>query len=702
MNPWLAIVGLLLLALLPAARGEGGAQRRMRGIAFLFAAIGIFLSLQLEARKNAERAAFATLHPERFAILEAPLEYDWSPRGTSYVLRASRFRANGIDFDSKIAIYARFEPREIAMEKTLRAEAFLRINEHGGYTATIKSPALLAYEGTLPWWHPASWNRALANRLEPHAGEHPVEVALAHALVLGRGERLDQSLRDSFRRGGTYHLLVFSGLQITFAAAVLAALLRWLHRPRASDWLLLAFAALAPLFIGPTASVSRASAGIALYALSRIARRPTSLENLWCVAALARLLAEPRDLFDASFHLTYAGAGALLFIGKHFGARRRWMGAVAGAEIAIAPLTLFHFHQFALGGSLLTVVMAPLIFAMLGVSALAFAVPCDALFATIGAIHRLCALLNMAGVSGYFTAPPPASLAIGFGAALIAIALLRARRRAFAVVLALLIPTGTAIARYVSLRSVHHPRVTFLDIGQGDAIAIRSRDRTILVDGGPEGPLLPLLVDRGIRRIDAAILTHAHPDHCAGLADAIEHLEVGALWVSPRRFRGDCATRLLEACRISHTPIRLVRGGETLALPDVAVHAHVAGYTFRQAPENNSSVILRVDAGMRKILLTGDIEAAAEYHFLDRDLRADVLKVAHHGSRSSSRPPFLDAVAPRVAVISCGRRNLFGHPHPSVLQALRERRVRVCRTDHSGSIDVEVRGRALYVRSRKD
>jgi competence protein ComEC len=105
---------------------------------------------------------------------------------------------------------------------------------------------------------------------------------------------------------------------------------------------------------------------------------------------------------------------------------------------------------------------------------------------------------------------------------------------------------------------------------------------------------------------------------------------------------------------------------------------------------------------MRKILLTGDIEAEAEYHFLDRDLRADVLKVAHHGSRSSSRPAFLDAVAPRVAVVSCGRRNLFGHPHPSVLDALRERRVRVWRTDHSGSIDVEVRGRALYVSSRKD
>ena len=88
----------------------------------------------------------------------------------------------------------------------------------------------MSYAGTLPRWHPAAWNRILANRLEPHARDHPEEVALAHALILGRGERLTESMRDSFRRGGTYHLLVFSGLQIALAAALLAALLRWLPR----------------------------------------------------------------------------------------------------------------------------------------------------------------------------------------------------------------------------------------------------------------------------------------------------------------------------------------------------------------------------------------------------------------------------------------------------------------------------------------
>ncbi len=507
---------------------------------------------------------------------------------------------------------------------------------------------------------------------------------------LGRGELLTEEMRESFRRGGTYHLLVFSGLQIALAAALLGALLRWLHKPRASDWLLLSFAILAPLFIGPTASVSRASLGIGLYALSRILKRPTSVENLWCVAALLRLLVEPRYHTDASFHLTYAGAGALLFLGK------RWLTKPLTIELSIAPLTLFHFNQYALGGSLLTIAMSPVIFAMLVVSAIACAFPRGVVFAAIGVLHRVCTFVNGFGLAGPFAAPPLPALIVGAFAALLALALLRDAKRAVAVALAMLIPIGAAAMRSFRESRVEYPRVTFLDVGQGDAILIRDAARTILVDGGGDARIVPLLADRGVRRIDMAVLTHAHPDHCAGLIAVLEQFEVGKLLVTPHRFRGDCATQLLALSPHVH----LVRDGDRVA---GGITALIAG-NFRQSPENNASVVLRVDAGGRRFLLTGDIEAEAEITFaLDgRDLKADVLKVAHHGSRSSTTPRFLDAVDPRIAVISCGRRNLFGHPHQTVLDALGERHIRNWRTDQSGSIDVDVRAGRLYVTARKD
>ncbi|HEX7832728.1 MAG TPA: ComEC/Rec2 family competence protein, partial [Thermoanaerobaculia bacterium] len=377
-------------------------------------------------------------------------------------------------------------------------------------------------------------------------------------------------------------------------------------------------------------------------------------------------------------------------------------GQLIGAELAIAPLTLFHFRQYALGGSVVTLLMAPAIFAMLVASAVACAWPHDFVFEVIRVLHRVCTWLNAGGMSGWFASPPVVAMIVAAFVALLALAFLRERKRAIVLAVALLIPTSAAIVKSRRAAVIEHPRVTFLDVGQGDAIAIRTRERTILVDGGRGDRVLALLAERGVRRVDVAILTHAHPDHCAGLARVIEEMRVGSVWISPRRFRGDCADLMIEAANASRTPIHIVRDGDTLAFDDVRVVAHVADLNFRRAPENNSSVVLRVETGGRTFLLTGDIEKEAELTLADRDLHADVLKVAHHGSRTSSSASFLALVQPRIAVISCGRRNLFGHPHPAVLDALAEREIRVWRTDRDGSVDVEVRRRSLYARSRND
>ena len=518
-------------------------RRRPTG-ALLFCALGIFVAHHDFNRHAAEARALANIDDAEFAIIEAPLERDWSPRGDAFVLRASRFTANGIAVDQPVAFYARFLPPPPAMFATVRAEGFLRRSERGQYVVSIKSQRLLQYRGALRSWQPAAWNRTLANRLRPLALEHPEEVALVEALVLGRGERLDDETRDGFKRAGTYHLLVFSGLQIALAAGLIALLLRWLHAPRVADWSLLAFAILAPLFIGPTASVARASGGIALFAISRILKRPTTLENLWCVSALVRLLIAPAELTDAAFQLTYAGAGALLFAGKQLGRGRwRWLACAGAAEIAVTPLTLFHFHQFALGGSLTTIVLTPLVFAMLIVGAAVCAIPSAKLLSVITLLNALCGAAN--GVashgSGFFAAPTVVAMIAGFGLALLAIAFTKERTRAIALLLALAVPSLASIGRDRANREVDAPRVIALDVGQGDSILVRDGAHSMLVDGGmSEANVVTQLVDRGVRQLDVVVLTHAHPDHCGGLPSVIEKLDVAEVWISPRRFRGDC------------------------------------------------------------------------------------------------------------------------------------------------------------------
>jgi competence protein ComEC len=667
-----------------------GALRRLRAaLIVVCAGFGIIAAI-------AKPSPVAVIQ-DRFTTVEAPIDRDWTRRGDVNVLRVQYE-------DRPLTMYARFEPKPIEMEKWIAVEGFLRRNDRGELTIAVKSPRLLEYRGRLSSLDPAAWNRALANRLRPFAARFPTEVALVEALALGRGERLADDIRDNYKRGGTYHLLVFSGLQIAFAAGVIAFLLRAMHAPRAADWSLLIFSIIAPIFIGPTASVSRSSIGIGLYAISRILQRPTTLENLWCVAALLRLMIAPSDLADVSFQLTYAGAGALLFIGKALATgRRRWIAYAAGAECAVTPLTLYHFHQYALGGSITTLLLTPIIFAMLVASALVCVLPCAAFLHVVGFLNRICTMVNGAAATfaGWYAAPPIAFLIAGFGAALLAIAILRGRPRAIAILLATIVPCAASI--FVAHRDVKQPSLTVLDVGQGDSILIRTPRHAVLIDAGNRyANVVPLLLDRGIRRLDAVFLTHMHPDHCGGLPDVLRHLEVRELWVTPRKFYGDCAQRVLEAASIELTPIHLARDGDARNFGGIATHVLLASRTFKRSPENNSSIVLHVLLGTRSVLLTGDIERESERDLAGRISHADVLKVAHHGSRSSSTPPFLDAVSPRIAMISCGRRNLFGHPHAETIEVLQQRRIHICRTDRNGSIDLTVDGNHLFVRREID
>ena len=266
-------------------------------------------------------------------------------------------------------------------------------------------------------------------------------------------------------------------------------------------------------------------------------------------------------------------------------------------------------------------------------------------------------------------------------------------------------------AAVVVERPSGHPTVTVLDVGQGDAILVEgSRGGRLLIDGGPDPDRLLVELDRRIppwdRRLDAVVLSHPHEDHVAGLAMLLERYRVGRTFEPGMLGPGPGYAAWAAELAGRPTPGSLLAAGDRLSVDDIALEVlwPMPGSVPREPPDtgtgiNNVSIVLLGSVAGRRFLLTGDVEEEVDPELLARLGHVDLLKIAHHGSRTASTDAFLDAVDPTVAVASAGAGNPYGHPSPATLSRIEARGARVLRTDRDGSVSVTFETTAITVRS---
>jgi len=595
--------------------------------------------------------------------------------------------------------------------------------------------------------------RAARRSIRTAAADHlrarlsPDVDALGRALLLAERDELTSDLRRRFADAGLAHLLAISGLHVGIIGGLILALLRTFVRgPR----LYLVAAGLVSVYVvvlGAPTPALRASLLFSGWAVSRFIGRPVRGADLLGATALAFLTMNPSTILEPGFQLSFTGFAGVsigpaivreslarrrkLRPGGTEGRRRR---AVAigtgllvgvGAFLATAPIAAWHFGRVVPVSVVSNLVGSPLVaLSICGLTGALLPDPVGTWFAAGATIclRVLHTSVNWFGswTGGHLVSGPPSPEI--WSAWLISFAVLAAIARGGSPLRAI-VP-----AAFVSFLLLGQPLTRLRDhyrsgllctlsVGQGDAAILRTFEgRWIVFDGGPDlrqgagrEEIGEALRRRGARSVALIVLSHPDLDHIGGLPGLLSSIPVGGVLDTADPVPRVTYARLLALAEENGVPWIPARTGTRIQVDEAVLVVLGAGSVEdpdagpgpapadqRKVSANQTSLVVRVNLAGFVYLNTGDATAAEEAQILrswPRDsLRADVLKIGHHGSRTSSSTEWLSAVRPTVAVISAGARNRYGHPHPEVISRLDKADVPVVwRTDRTGSLCIEIR-----------
>jgi competence protein ComEC len=587
---------------------------------------------------------------------------------------------------------------------------------------------------------PATGTPSVTARLRTVLGRASAELygaraSLVDALMLGRRGVIDPDLQDRFAQSGLVHLLSISGFHVGLIGGWIFMVARLLGMRR--EPALIASAAVSTAyvgFIGWPAPATRAAALAIVLARCRVRQRHVRSDELLAATCLVVLLMDPWAVLDLGGWLSAAALwGATRFsrwtdaaLGQAFGWRT--LGSSVGATLATAPITAWSLGTVAPVGIVLNFAAIPIAaVAVPGVLVSLLLQPVVPVLARpfaagAGLLLHALELVAVAGAAipgghqlleaGDVAATLPWALALGAGLWITQPHTTRgeAMRRTGWITAALLWVALARAARLGATDGDGSLALHFLDVGQGDAAAIRTpAGHWVLIDAGPAGEgtdagrrvVAPFLERHGARSLTLAVVSHAHADHLGGLPSVMSRMRVGLVLEPGADVVDPRYTGFLGRLPRDGVPWHPARAGDRFALDGVqfTVLHPTPGWRHWGEDVNEDSAVLLVEFGQFQALFAGDAGFPAESAMAARLRPVDLLKVGHHGSRGSTGDGWLDALAPAIAVISLGR-NDYGHPAPATLARLRAHGVEVHRTDREGTVSVMTDGVRMTVSSR--
>lgn len=532
--------------------------------------------------------------------------------------------------------------------------------------------------------------------------------AYTAALVLGERTNFSEESYRDFQELGVVHLLAISGLHIQVLLKAVYYLLIRIRLPH--EYAKISIVIFIPFYIfltGAGPSVTRAGIMALLSYLLPLFMKKIDPFTALCASGIICLFIRPMQLFDVGFQLSYAlTAGIILSnqkILRRFTSNWSQMFVLSWITTWISiPIVCYHFYQISWTGIFLNLIYVPLfVFFVLPLSFLSFCFP-------IAAVYGNPLLLFMEKITHYLGSIPYQVLITGRPHPSLIIAILAL------IYLFFLLWENRKTSRYICLIAVFVllllsksnwiGKVTFIDIGQGDSILIQlpNNKGNYLIDTGGQmafqqekwqkrrrdftvgkNILVPVLKSKGIGKLDKVIVTHSDADHMGALEELEAEITMKQLYHGEGAEQKKILQKALQ--KWPSSKVHTMRAGDSWDIGD-GIHFECLYPSKQGKGENNDSLVIKANLDGKTWLFTGDLEAEGEVQLLNKAIRADILKVGHHGSKTSTSLAFAKTVNPRIAIISCGVNNRFGHPHRQTLATLQQIGAVVFRTDLQGEI----------------
>lgn len=540
-------------------------------------------------------------------------------------------------------------------------------------------------------------------------------VGILEGMIIGDTSYVSDEVKNNFRDSGISHLLAVSGSNVAYILILCKFAFEKIFGRNVSNFLTILFIVLFSMLSGMSASVVRAAIMAIVIILSEfLIQKPNTYASI-SFSALLILLYNPITIYDVGFVLSFSGTiGIVIFnkkiselleskikidkdkiIGKIIAVFIETLSVTLSAQIAVTPITLYYFNTFSCVSILANLIIVPATgsITIVGIIMYVTSLVCVPIAKVISYfIYSIISFVIF--VASLFAQIPGSSILLPTPSIIIILMyyimvynLFFAKNKKVYVVL-LVIISVIIIMKFIPNKYIN---VNMIDVGQGDAVYIETaKGKTVLVDsGGTEGSdydigeniLVPYILDRGKVCIDYAFLSHMHEDHIEGIYAVIQKLKLKNLIIGKQETDNELYSKVVELANKYNVNIIEVKQGDELIIDGVIFDVISAKENDKNV--NNMSLILRMTYGEVSMLFTGDAEKELEENI---NVKTNILKVSHHGSKTSSTEEFLKKNMPQVALISVGENNSYGHPNKEVLERLKKINAYIYRTDLNGEI----------------